>query len=89
MPSGANVQFKRGLLANMPVSVIDGTIYVTTDEHAMYVDNGNQRIRIGDFIPVNTINDLPIAGHAYETAVYYVKTGNILARWDKTNSRWI
>lgn len=89
MPSGANVQFKRGLLANMPASVIDGTIYVTTDEHAMYVDNGNQRIRIGDFIPVNTVNDLPIAGHAYETAVYYVKTGNILARWDKTNSRWI
>ena len=88
MPN-ANVQFKRGLLANMPSSVIDGTIYITTDEHAMYVDNGNQRIRIGDFIPVNTVNDLPAAGHVYETAVYYVKTGNILARWDKTNSRWI
>lgn len=89
MPNNANVQFKRGLLANMPSAVQDGTIYVTTDEHAMYVDNGNQRIRIGDFIPVNTVNDLPAAGHVYETAVYYVKTGNILARWDKTNNRWI
>ena len=85
-----NVQFKRGLLANLSSqSVVDGTIYVTTDEHAMYVDNGSQRIRLGDFIPVNTIQDLPAAGHAYETAVYYVKSGNILARWDGTNSRWI
>ena len=89
MPNGTSVQFKRGLLANMPSQAVDGTIYVTTDEHAMYLDNGNQRIRIGDFIPVNTVNDLPAAGHVYETAMYYVKTGNILARWDKTNSRWI
>lgn len=84
-----NLQFKRGLLANLPKTVLDGTIYVTTDEHAMYVDNGNQRIRLGDFIPVNTLTDLPESGHAYETAVYYVKEGNILARWDSTNSRWI
>ena len=89
MPNNIKVQFKRGSLANLPVSVADGTIYVTTDEHAMYVDNGNQRIRIGDFIPVNNVTDLPASGHAYETAVYYVKNGNILARWDKTNSRWI
>lgn len=89
MPDAAKLQFKRGLLANMPASIIDGTVYVTTDEHAMYVDNGQQRIRIGDFIPVNTVQDLPATGHAYETAVYYVKQGNILARWDATNSRWI
>lgn len=85
----ANVQFKRGLLANLPQTYVDGTIYVTTDEHAMYLDQGNQRIRIGDFIPVNTVQDLPVSGHAYETAVYYVKQDNILARWDSTNSRWI
>lgn len=85
----ANLQFKRGLLANMPSNIVDGTIYVTTDEHAMYMDYGNQRIRLGDFIPVATINDLPQAGHAYETAVYYVRSGNILARWDTTNSRWV
>jgi len=55
----------------------------------MYIDHGTQRIRLGDFISVDTIEDLPSAGHAYETAMYYVKTNNILARWDKTNSRWI
>ena len=85
-----NVQFKRGLLNTLSSQQIkDGTIYVTTDEHAMYIDHGTQRIRLGDFIPVDTIEDLPSAGHAYETAMYYVKTNNILARWDKTNNRWI
>ena len=85
-----NVQFKRGPLSTLSSqSIKDGTIYVTTDEHAMYLDHGTQRIRLGDFIPVDTIEDLPSAGHVYETAMYYVKTNNILARWDKTNSRWI
>lgn len=77
----ANLQFKRGLLANLPHDKTDGTIYVTTDEHAMYLDYGTQRIRLGDFIPVDNITDLPSAGHAYETAMYYIKKDNILARW--------
>jgi hypothetical protein len=91
----ANVQFKRGLLQNLPQTYLDGTIYVTTDEHAMYLDQGNQRIRLGDFVPVNTVADLPAAGHAYETAMYYVRQGNILARWEAdtanngANARWI
>ena len=85
-----NVQFKRGPLSTLSSqSIKDGTIYVTTDEHAMYLDHGTQRIRLGDFIPVDTIEDLPSAGHVYETAMYYVKTNNILARWDTINSRWI
>lgn len=85
-----NVQFKRGPLSTLSSqSIKDGTIYVTTDEHAMYLDHGTQRIRLGDFIPVDTIEDLPNAGHAYETAMYYVKTNNILARWDTINNRWI
>ena len=89
MPTNTKVRFNRGLLANLPAEKVDGSIYITTDEGAMYLDNGNQRIRLGDFIPVNTTAQLPAAGHAYETAVYYVKEGNILARWDATNSRWI
>ena len=92
MPN-ANLAFKRGLLANMPQSIADGTIYVTTDEHAMYVDVGNNRIRLGDFIPVATLQDLPANGHAYETAVYYVRDGNILCRWqpaaNENPGRWI
>lgn len=87
----ADLKFRRGPLAALASQPkVDGTLYVTTDEGAIYLDTSNSnRIRLGDFIPVNTVNDLPQAGHAYETAVYYVKTGNILARWDSTNNRWI
>ena len=85
----ANVAFRRGNLADIPQALTDGTLYITTDEGAMYLDTASRRVRLGDFIPVNTVNDLPATGHAYETALYYVKTGNILARWDATNSRWI
>ena len=90
---GTPIAFKRGALANLPNVVSNGTIYITTDEGGMYVDAGNQRVRIGDFIPVNTVNDLPANGHAYETAMYYVKQGNILARWQpavgQTAGHWI
>lgn len=85
------VQFKRGLLSQLPVQKTDGTIYVTTDEESMYIDVGTQRIRIGDFIPVNTLTDLNSipATNLSEKAMYYVKENNILARWDATNNRWI
>ena len=90
MPAPANLTFKRGLLSALGnQAVVDGTIYVTTDEGAMYVDVGNSRIRLGDFIPVNTLADLQNQSPLYETAVYYVKEGNILARYDITNQRWI
>ena len=85
----ADVKFKRGLLAELPQTYDDGSIYITTDEGGMYVDMSNRRVRLGDFIPVDTISQLPASGHAYETAVYYVKANNILARWDATNNRWI
>lgn len=89
MPQAAKIQFKRGLLANLPQQMIDGTLYVTTDEHAMYMDVGSSRIRLGDFVPVDTLADLNQLSPVYETAIYYVKEGNILARRDTTNNRWI
>jgi len=52
------LQFKRGLRKNLPVALTPGTIYVTTDERAMYIDytneQGNQRIRLGDFVEYAT-----------------------------------
>lgn len=89
MPQAAKIQFKRGLLANLPEQMIDGTLYVTTDEHAMYMDVGSSRIRLGDFVPVDTLADLNQLSPVYETAIYYVKEGNILARRDTANNRWI
>jgi len=40
MPTAAKIQFKRGLLQNLPQEIQDGAIYITTDEHSMYMDNG-------------------------------------------------
>lgn len=81
----ANVNFKRGLLANLATQPLtDGHIYVTTDERAMYVDYNDQgtvkRIRLGDFIEVATMQDLPPVSEAYLTTLYYVTEGNILAK---------
>jgi len=47
-------------------------------------------VRLGDFVTVDTVSDLP-ADPKSESALYYVKTGNILARWDSTSNptRWI
>ena len=90
MPNAANIVMKRGLSTNLGSQTItDGTIYVTTDEGAMYVDVGNSRIRLGDFVPVETLTALQNMTAISEKAMYYVKEGNILARYDATNSRWI
>lgn len=44
----ATVSFKKGLLANLPVAMSEGTLYVTTDERALYLDIDNStRIRNG------------------------------------------
>jgi hypothetical protein len=34
----ANLNFKYGLLNKLPEALSEGTIYVTTDERAMYID---------------------------------------------------
>lgn len=47
----ANIIFKRGLLADLPSTINDGHVYVTTDEKAMYVDiNSTTRIRLTDVV---------------------------------------
>ena len=81
------LQGKRDSLAAQDIS--NGTLWFTTDEGAIYLDTEGKRVRFGDYVMVNTVADLPQAGHAYETALYYVKSDNILARWDKTANKWI
>ena len=78
----ANVFFKKGLLANLPESYSAGTFYVTTDERAMYLDiDDSTRIRLGDFIQVAAVENLPTAG-ASTSALYYCVKENILAKWN-------
>ena len=81
-----NVFFKKGLLANLPASYSAGTFYVTTDERAMYLDiDDSTRIRLGDFIQVAAVDNLPTEG-ASTSALYYCVAENILAKWN--GSEW-
>lgn len=83
----ANVLFKKGLLANLPINKVEGTIYVTTDERAMYLDVSNsERIRLGDFIEVANIDALPSTG-ANTSALYYATEENVLAKHNGT--KWV
>lgn len=84
----ANVLFKKGLLAGLKDAPIkEGTIYVTTDERAMYLDvDASTRIRLGDFIEVADIDSLPSTG-ANVSALYYATKENVLAKWNGNN--WV
>lgn len=79
----ATVSFKKGLLANLPQTYSEGTFYVTTDEHALYLDvDGSTRIRIGDFQEFDNLAALQKNTNPSTTALYYVKDLNVLAKWN-------
>lgn len=86
MATNPYVKFKRGLQAALPSSIVDGTLYLTTDEGAIYLDNENSRVRLGDVVAVQNIAALPADGPAYQAAngmiMYYAKDENVLARWN-------
>lgn len=89
----ANVLFKKGLLKNLPAEKVAGTIYVTTDERAMYLDvDASTRIRLGDFNEIPNLNALPDVSHTggapNPTGLYYSVAENVLARYDSANSKW-
>lgn len=81
----AMVNFKKGLLANLPAAKTEGTFYVTTDERALYLDiDGSTRVRIGDFQEFATLAALQANTNPSTTALYYVTELNVLAKWNGT-----
>ena len=98
----AMLKFKKGLYSNLmksenAASVQSvGTIYVTTDEKAMYVDilnkeNQPERIRLSDIVQVQTVSDLASFAPDYSpTALYYVINDNALLKYtgDGANHTW-
>lgn len=77
------VAFKKGLLANLPAAITEGTLYVTTDERALYLDiDATTRVRIGDFQEFATLTDLQANVNPSTSALYYVTELNCLAKWD-------
>lgn len=87
------LQFKMGAFAGLDAATKKaGTVYVTTDEKAMYVDiDDSTRIRIGDVIQVATVNNLRNMAPDYSsTALYYVIDENALLKYtgDGTTHTW-
>lgn len=81
----AMVNFKKGLLANLPATYAEGTFYVTTDERALYLDiDATTRVRIGDFQEFATLTALQANANPSTTALYYITELNVLAKWDGT-----
>lgn len=81
------LRFLSGIQANLPTAITNGTVYVTTDEHAMYVDLGGERIRLGDFIIVDKVASLPTSPAPHQAALYYAVAENILCRYNGT--KWV
>lgn len=84
------LNFKFGLHGNLPTASSDslGTVYITTDEQAMYVDLPKaagstevNRVRIGDIIVLANATE---AKPPFSVGFYYFVDENALMRWNGT-----
>lgn len=78
------IKFYRGLVSNLPEVGVNGGLYITTDEGAIYYGTGTGMKRLGDFIQVANVASLPEKAH--ESCLYYCVAENILAKWN--GSAW-
>ena len=86
------LNFKHGLFANLPQTKSAGTIYVTTDEKAMYVDLPNadnvvERIRLSQIITLSTYDWQNLTPPYSTEAFYYVSDANALLKYNGT--QWV
>lgn len=84
------LNFKMGLQQGLAgASLKGGTVYVTTDERAMYIDiDDNTRIRLGDFRIVASFEELQNQSDSWATTcLYYVTGSNALAYYN--GSKWV
>jgi hypothetical protein len=64
------------------VPVSNGTIYVTTDEKAMYVDLNDSRIRLGQIVTLEDVSAWQAMQPPYsEEAFYYIAKENALIKY--------
>lgn len=80
------IKFYKGAVESLPQVGANGALYVTTDEGCIYLGTGTGMKRLGDFIQVDSISQLPISG-AYISALYYCVKENVLAKWN--GSSWV
>lgn len=85
----AMLNFKYGLHQYLPQFDANnpGSIFVTTDEKAMYVDLPGGRIRVGQIVTLDTTEDWTKLEPPYSTeAFYYIINANALLKW--TGKEW-
>lgn len=96
MANNELLRFRKGTHANLKnQDIVAGTVYVTTDEKAMYVDiSATERIRLGQIVNFATLTEFQnflnntIPPYS-EEAFYYVEDKNALLKWvsnDNTTS---
>lgn len=83
------IKFYKGQLATLPTYGDAGALYITTDEGAIYLGQGNGfgMKRLGDFVQVTDVEALPAKAH--ENCLYYCVAENILAKWNGTEWKQI
>ena len=81
------IKFFKGLEASLPASGVNGALYITTDEGAIYLGTGTGMKRLGDFVQVANVASLPAKAH--ESCLYYCVAENILAKWNGTEWKQI
>lgn len=69
------------------VAPSEGTVYVTTDEKAMYVDLGGNRIRLGQIIELTTQDWEQLTPPYSNEAYYYLTDSNALLKY--VDSKWV
>lgn len=80
------IKFLRGNVASLPQTATEGALYFTKDEGVYLGLADGSYHRYGDFIQVNAVADLPVAG-AHVNCMYYCVAENILAKWD--GAQWV
>ncbi len=79
------LNFKYGLHENLAAQgVVNGTIYVTTDEKAMYVDLDGSRIRLSQIITLSTLDWQNLTPPYSTEAFYYLVDSNALLKYNGT-----
>ena len=98
-----NLLFRRGALADLSsADIIPGSISITTDEPGIYLDLANtdagsngefKRVRVGDFITVQNLNELQTRANNNEIfsefALYYSIDENMLMKYVKKEKKFI
>lgn len=87
----ALLNFKKGLYAGLNnVPKTEGTVYITTDEKAMYVDIDNStRIRIGQIVELTQAKWEETTPPYDSNVFYYITDKNALIKWNETAQNWI